>query len=47
MNADDWVEEEQAIGTFLARFGDRLPAPIRQEHKSLGERLSEFSIATK
>ena len=47
VNPDDWADEQQAVGTFLEKFGKRLPEPIRQEHTALGARLSEFPIPTK
>lgn len=35
----EWQSEAQDIATFLAKFGDRLPVEIRQEHAELVKRL--------
>jgi phosphoenolpyruvate carboxykinase (GTP) len=35
-----WVEESKAIGIFFDKFGDRLPAELRTEHKALAGRLA-------
>ncbi len=47
VDVNDWVEEDQAVGKFFERFGNRLPAALREEHKALGERLSGSSVATR
>jgi phosphoenolpyruvate carboxykinase (GTP) len=39
----DWAEESRATSEFLAKFGDRLPAPLRAEHESLVSRLQRTS----
>jgi len=39
VDPDDWAEEEQAVGAFFAKFGDRLPAALCQEQKALAARL--------
>jgi phosphoenolpyruvate carboxykinase (GTP) len=43
----DWAEETRATGEFLAKFGDRLPTAIRQEHQALASRLQRTSVAVK
>jgi len=43
VNPQDWAEEEQAIGKFFAKFGDRLPAAICQEQKALSARLGALT----
>lgn len=47
VDVNDWAEEDQAVGKFFQRFGSRLPAALREEHKALGERLSGSSVATR
>ncbi len=47
VDANSWVEEEQATGKFFEKFGERLPQEIRQEHKALAERLQRSSVVTK
>ncbi len=46
VNSSDWAEEEQSVGEFFKKFGDRLPAPLRQEHQALAARLSRATVAT-
>jgi phosphoenolpyruvate carboxykinase (GTP) len=46
VNSSDWAEEEQSVGEFFKKFGDRLPAPLRQEHQALAARLSRTAVAT-
>jgi phosphoenolpyruvate carboxykinase (GTP) len=43
----DWLEESRATAEFFAKFGDRLPAPIRQEHEALASRLQRSTVAVK
>jgi phosphoenolpyruvate carboxykinase (GTP) len=43
VNPADWTEEEQAVGKFFQKFGDRLPDAICQEHKALAARLFALS----
>jgi len=43
----DWADETRATGEFLAKFGDRLPAAIREEHQALASRLQRTSVAVK
>jgi phosphoenolpyruvate carboxykinase (GTP) len=47
VDVNDWVQEDQAVGKFFEKFGSRLPAALREEHKALGERLSGSSVATR
>jgi phosphoenolpyruvate carboxykinase (GTP) len=47
VDAGDWTEEEQAVGKFFEKFGDRLPATLCQEHKALAARLSGPSVNVK
>ncbi|MGA9884665.1 MAG: phosphoenolpyruvate carboxykinase (GTP) [Candidatus Acidiferrales bacterium] len=47
VDVNDWAEEDQAVGKFFQKFGSRLPAALREEHKALGERLSGSSVATR
>jgi phosphoenolpyruvate carboxykinase (GTP) len=35
----DWAKEWRDQGDYLAQFGDRLPAAIREQHDRLGQRL--------
>jgi phosphoenolpyruvate carboxykinase (GTP) len=39
----DWIEEEQAVGQFFQKFGDRLPSALCQQQKALSERLVALS----
>lgn len=43
----DWVDETRATGEFLAKFDDRLPSAIREEHQALASRLQRTSVAVK
>jgi phosphoenolpyruvate carboxykinase (GTP) len=43
----DWVKEHENIGNFFAKFGDRLPGELRDEHARLGERLQRVAVAPK
>ena len=43
----DWAEESRATAEFFAKFGDRLPAPIRAEHQALASRLQHTSVPAK
>jgi phosphoenolpyruvate carboxykinase (GTP) len=43
----DWAEELVGIDEFLAKFGDRLPKQIREEHQALASRLQRTSVAVK
>jgi phosphoenolpyruvate carboxykinase (GTP) len=42
-----WVEESKAIGKFFDKFGDRLPAALRTEHKALADRLQRSVVTVK
>jgi len=46
VDSADWSEEEQAIGQFFDKFGERLPPAICQEQKALASRLSRSAVAT-
>lgn len=39
VNSADWTQEHAGVVDFFAKFGDRLPAGIREEHNRLNERL--------
>jgi phosphoenolpyruvate carboxykinase (GTP) len=43
VNPADWTEEEQAVGKFFQKFGERLPDAICQEQKALASRLLALS----
>jgi phosphoenolpyruvate carboxykinase (GTP) len=43
----DWLEESRTTAEFFAKFGDRLPAPIRQEQEALASRLQRSTVAVK
>jgi phosphoenolpyruvate carboxykinase (GTP) len=43
VNPADWTEEEQAVGKFFEKFGDRLPDAICREHKALAARFLALS----
>jgi phosphoenolpyruvate carboxykinase (GTP) len=45
VDPDSWTKEHADVGNFLQKFGDRLPAEIRDEHKRLGQRLQLATIA--
>jgi phosphoenolpyruvate carboxykinase (GTP) len=47
VDAGDWMREDEAVGKFFDKFGDRLPPALCQEQKSLAARLSNASVATK
>ncbi|MGH9734506.1 MAG: phosphoenolpyruvate carboxykinase (GTP) [Candidatus Acidiferrales bacterium] len=47
IDPSDWADETRATGEFLAKFGDRLPAAIREEHQALASRLQRTSVAVK
>jgi phosphoenolpyruvate carboxykinase (GTP) len=42
-----WAEESRAVGKFFEEFGDRLPEPLRQEHRALNERLQRSAVPAK
>ena len=44
IDRDAWSREAQEQARFFEQFGERLPAAIRQEHKSLSQRLNHVSI---
>jgi len=39
VNPDDWELELEDTRQFFAKFGTRLPAPLREEHQKLARRL--------
>jgi len=43
----DWMKEHASIGNFFAKFGERLPAELRDEHTRLGERLQRVAVSPK
>jgi len=45
VDSADWLKEHADVDGFFAKFGDRLPDQIRDEHKRLGERLHSVSSA--
>jgi phosphoenolpyruvate carboxykinase (GTP) len=47
VDANDWGDEEQQVGKFFEKFGSRLPAEIRAEHKALAERLHRLTVPVK
>ncbi len=42
-----WAAESRAVGRFFEEFGNRLPEPLRQEHRALDERLQRSSMPVK
>ena len=47
VDSGDWIAEDEAVGKFFEKFGDRLPAAICQEQKALATRLTRTSVVTK
>jgi len=47
VEANDWVEEEQAIGQFFTTLGNRLPDAMRHQHLALAERLTRSTVPAK
>jgi phosphoenolpyruvate carboxykinase (GTP) len=45
IDRDAWSREAQEQALFFGQFGERLPAAIWQEHKSLSQRLNHVSTA--
>ncbi|QTN19001.1 phosphoenolpyruvate carboxykinase (GTP) [Brevundimonas sp. AJA228-03] len=45
VDADVWTEEARLIPEFYARFGDRLPRALWDQHAALTERLASVRIA--
>jgi phosphoenolpyruvate carboxykinase (GTP) len=41
----DWATETESSGAFLAKFGDRLPAELRQEHEKLVHATQKAAVA--
>ncbi len=44
VDREDWVREVDDQREFLAKFGDHLPAGIREEHEALRQRLSPVRV---
>jgi phosphoenolpyruvate carboxykinase (GTP) len=47
VDSNDWVAEDQAVGEFFNKFGDRLPQALTEEQKALADRLSRSTVAAK
>jgi phosphoenolpyruvate carboxykinase (GTP) len=47
VDSNDWIAEDQAIGEFFKKFGDRLPKVLTEEQKALADRLSRSTVAAK
>jgi phosphoenolpyruvate carboxykinase (GTP) len=47
VNASDWAAEQEAVGAFLAKFGDHLPPELRDEQARLAKRLGAVSTASR
>ena len=39
VNPEDWEQETEDMRQFFAKFGDRLPRPLREEHDKLARRF--------
>jgi len=44
IDRDDWLREAEDQHAFLQKFGDRLPAAIREQHQALQDRLSPVAV---
>jgi phosphoenolpyruvate carboxykinase (GTP) len=44
IDRDDWLREAEDQAAFLQKFGDRLPAEIREQHQALQDRLSPVAV---
>ncbi len=42
-----WTKEQEDVGNFFRKFGERLPAELRDEHRRLGERLQRVPAGSK
>jgi phosphoenolpyruvate carboxykinase (GTP) len=47
VDSNDWIAEDQAVGEFFKKFGDRLPKALTEEHRALADRLSRSAVAAK
>ena len=47
VDSNDWIAEDQAVGEFFRKFGDRLPKALTEEQKALADRLSRSTVAAK
>ncbi len=41
----DWNSETESSGAFLAKFGDRLPPELREEHETLMQATQKAAVA--
>jgi phosphoenolpyruvate carboxykinase (GTP) len=44
VDRQDWLREAEDQAAFLQKFGDRLPAAIKQQHQDLQDRLSPVAV---
>jgi phosphoenolpyruvate carboxykinase (GTP) len=47
VDSNDWIAEDQAVGEFFKKFGDRLPKALTEEQQALADRLSRSTVAAK
>jgi GTP-dependent phosphoenolpyruvate carboxykinase len=47
VDARDWSEEADATAKFFEIFGDRLPVEIRNENKTLQDRLHRTTVTAR
>ena len=47
VDSADWAEEAAATAKFFEKFGARLPKEIREEQKSLENRLNRTTVVAK
>ena len=47
VDAAAWTKEHESVGHFFEKFGDRLPAGIRDEHNRLAQRLQRVTVVGK
>ena len=47
VNSADWAQEAEATAKFFEIFGDRLPQEISSQQKSLTDRLTRTTVASK
>jgi GTP-dependent phosphoenolpyruvate carboxykinase len=43
IDVEQWRQEMDSIGEYLAGYGDRLPDELRQEHRKISEALRKAS----
>jgi phosphoenolpyruvate carboxykinase (GTP) len=46
IDRDDWQREAEDQQSFLQKFGDRLPAAIREQHQALLSRLAPVAVGS-